>query len=77
MAKVKSVRVGKLVTVNIGNYENVRIETSVEMDIEDGDDVAKVRDKAMAEVNAYISDEVDGIELKQRKASSKAGRFGV
>lgn len=77
MAKVSSIRVGKTVTVNIGNYENVRIETSVEMAIDEGDDVAKVREKAMNEVNTYISDEVDGIELKQRKASSKAGRFGV
>lgn len=77
MAKVNSIRVGKTVTVNIGNYENVRIETSVEMAIDVDDDVNAVRENAMKQVNAYISDEIDAVELKQRKATSKAQRFGV
>lgn len=77
MATVKEVTVGKSVLVSIGNYENVRIMTSITMALSEGDDVSDVREKAMKDVNAYISDEVDGLELKQRKASSKAGRFGV
>jgi hypothetical protein len=77
MAKVNSIRVGKTVTVNIGNYENVRIETSVEMAIDTGDDVNAIRENAVKQVNAYISDEIDAVELKQRKATSKAQRFGV
>jgi len=75
--KVKEITVSKSALVSIGNYENVRIELSMTAAIDESDNVADVREQMTKDVNAYISDEVDGIELKQRKASSKAGRFGV
>lgn len=79
MAKVKEVTVGKSVLVSLGqnSYENVRIELSLTMEIEEGDDVAKVRDDTMSRVNEYIRDEVDAVELKERRERSKAKRFGV
>lgn len=77
MAKVNGITVGKTVTVSIGNYENVRVSAEVDMSIDEGDDVDAVREKAMKSINTFISGEVDAIELKRQKASSKAGRFGV
>lgn len=79
MAKVKEIVVGKSVLVSLGqnSYENVRIENSQTMTIEDGDDIDKVRGIAMQYVNEYIREEVDAVELKQRREASKAKRFGV
>ena len=79
MAKVKEITVGRSVLVSLGanSYENVRIDHSLTMAIEDGDDVNEVRGITMGKVNDYIRDEVDAVELKQRRETSKAKRFGV
>lgn len=79
MAKIKELTVGKSALVSLGanSYENVRIEHSLTMTLEEGDDAEVVRDKAMKGVNDYVRDEIDAVELKQRREASKAKRFGV
>lgn len=79
MAKVKELTVGKSVLVSLGHnsFENVRIEHSMTMNLEEGDDLNKVRDFAMTQVNEYVREEVDAVELKQRREASKAKRFGI
>ena len=79
MAKVIEVTVGRSVLVSLGanSYENVRIDHSLTMAVEDNDEVGEVRVRAMEKVNEFIRDEVDALELKQRRETSKAKRFGV
>lgn len=79
MAKILEFTVGKAALVSLGanSYENVRIETSLTVALEEGDDLEKERTKAMNNVNDYVRDEVDAVEMKERRACSKAKRFGI
>ena len=77
MSKVTQVTVKRDALINIGNYENVRVGVEETHVLEEGDTVEKVREVAMKSCNSYIAEEVDAIELKQRRQASKAGRFGV
>jgi len=79
MVKAKEFTVGKSVLVSLGQstYENVRIETSLTVSLDEGDNMESERIRAMENVNAYVRDEVDAVELKQRREASKAKRFGV
>ncbi len=76
MAKVA---VRKSVLISSGQYENVRVECEFETQIE-GDSVADLQKEAgrLTEVaNNYLREEVDAVELKTRKAQSKASRYGL
>lgn len=77
MAKVSKIIVDKAVLVNTGNYENVRIGYAEEVTLEEGDDAKAERTRATERVDNVLRDEVDAIELKTRRANSKAGRFGI
>lgn len=79
MAKILEFTVGKAVLVSLGqnSYENVRLEANVTVALEEGDDLDKERTKAMGGVSDYLREEVDAVEMKQRRDQSKAKRFGI
>lgn len=53
---VSELRVGAARTINLGNFESLRIEASVTMNIAEGDDVAAVQIKAQAELRQLMED---------------------
>ena len=79
MAKITEFTVCKAALVSLGqnSYENVRLEASLTVTLDEGDDLDKERNKAMSNINDYLRDEIDAVELKERRASSKAKRFGI
>lgn len=47
---IKEFTVGASHTVNLGNYESLRIEASVTVTVNDGDDLASLKEAAQTEL---------------------------
>ena len=43
-------------TINLGNYENLKIEASVKVSLAEGDDHATLRKEARAELRSLLED---------------------
>ncbi len=61
--KIKKIEISLGRTINLGNFESARIDIRMAADLEDrdGDDINKVYDDLMAEVEDKLSAEVDVI----------------
>lgn len=82
MSKIKEIKIGKSVLVNIGNFENVRLEYAMTIgEIEENESFKDLLVETQDEVDKYLKNKVDELEIDSkeymRKAKSKAGRFGI
>lgn len=53
--RIKGITVGASRTVNLGNYESVKVEGLCTVEIENGDDIALARAAAIDEVKTQMS----------------------
>jgi hypothetical protein len=66
--RVTSVRVGAAKTINLGNYQSLRIEAAVEVDMTALDEIAEVRALAQTELERLMA---DTYKSQHRKAEAK------
>ena len=64
MAKTKEISVTYSRTVNIGNYESIRIELGSTLTLDGKDDPAKVRDEAFKQIRGEVSSIAKSIKEK-------------
>ena len=57
MSKVTETTFGVARTINLGNYESLRLEHTVTIQLEDGDTIKSVRDAAFDEMKETINAE--------------------
>lgn len=74
---ITSVRIRRAVKVNLGNYENTDIIMELESPVTATDNIQVIAAELTAEINTYLRNAVDEIELGKRKSESKAKRFGL
>ena len=65
MAKAIRVRVSVGVTKNMGNYESLRLEESIELELDEGESSTAVIDKARDWLHAKV--EQDVIKIKSER----------
>jgi len=73
MAKVKSVSLRGGFTVNMGNYESAKIEAEVELELQEGEDVAEALQQARKIIDAEVGEQM--VSLK-KLSNVKNGRDG-
>ncbi|CAH2606477.1 conserved protein of unknown function (plasmid) [Rhodovastum atsumiense] len=57
--KITELRVSVAKTVNLGNYNSIRLEAGATVAIEDGDDLDAVRAEMMTEINTSLHQQWD------------------
>lgn len=55
-ARITEIRIGIARTINLGNYESLRLEGSLTAAIQDGDDIAAVKAAAQVELRAMLEE---------------------
>lgn len=63
--KVKECTFGVARTINIGNYESLRLEHSVTVELSDGETVSHVRDEAFEQMRQTINAEYLAFQKKK------------
>jgi hypothetical protein len=53
---IKEFTIGKSHTINLGNYESMRIEASVTVTVNDGDDWPALKDAAQRELRVLLEE---------------------
>ena len=56
MSQLRELRVGTARTINLGNFENLRVEASLTVTVDDGDDIAAVRAKAQQQLREVMEE---------------------
>lgn len=84
MSQVTSITIKRACKINLGNYENTDIGVELSANVGEGESVnltaLALVNTTQALVNAcdeILKAKIDAIELGERKAKSKAVRFGV
>lgn len=63
--RVKECTFGVARTINLGNYESLRLEHSVTVELSDGETVAEVRDAAFEQMRETINAEYLAFQKKK------------
>lgn len=72
VARTKEIHFGISGTVNLGNFESIRVEYSETMELERGEDVATVRKNLRSRVKRVVEDEVVEAKRDAERAQKKA-----
>lgn len=51
---IKEIRVGAAKTINLGNYQSLRIEAGITVEVADGDDLELVKRSAQQELRSLL-----------------------
>jgi hypothetical protein len=55
--KIREIHYARGATINVGNFNNVKVECGASVEIDEGDDADKIFDKLRAWVEARVADE--------------------
>ncbi len=71
------VTVRRAIKINVGNYENTDTAIEISATVLDNESYNLIAKAMLAQCDEILRDKCDEIELGKRKATSKAGRFGI
>jgi hypothetical protein len=65
--KVKTVSFSRGATLNVGDFESVKVEVGAEAELEDGESAVQAFDKLRRFVNEQVHQEVVAVRARTRK----------
>lgn len=75
--RVTKVAVKRAAKINVGNYENTDVSVELEAEVGSMENALDVERALMEMADEMLAEKVDAIELGDRRAKSKAKRFGA
>lgn len=75
--RVTKVAVKRSAKINVGNYENTDVSVELEAEVGTMENAYDVEKALMDMADEMLADKVDTIEMGDRRAKSKARRFGA
>ena len=70
--KIVGFRIGAKHTVNLGNYNNIQIEAALDIVVQEGADLADLRDKAQTMLRSFL-EETYKRQRMQRNGQQQGG----
>ncbi len=60
--KIKTITVGRGLTINLGDYESARLDVSIGIDLDDGDDPDEVYQMASDFIDQKLEQDMDALK---------------